>query len=598
MAGQTFYFSDGPYLQVMHGLHSALSGNEAFVKFIGQSRTGKSGVCEKLTQFMRHKDYRVIYFDYAVESPDMLRNRLAKELDIVDSFNFLRQLEDALAADSEKPLILIFDDAHLMSDISLIEIYRLASVQVQQRRMINLVLCGEPELERRLNSKKEFTALLHHVSHNFLLEPMDAETCSHFVAAFLIKIELPGLQLEPAAMNQFYKSCRGFPGPAYSLCQLLLSIRQHSTELSPITREQLQRAIRGADSELPVSSGHYREVSRRLIVWPIAAVIVIASLALLARELSPPESDPASGEALSDAVNASTEPATPSPFAVNEETDIETIEDNAVAAEPEDIDQPPAIEDPLVQSTPRAEQLEEQIPVSDSSLALVTAQQRGIPEDVIAEPEFEAMIAAANAPGVGGQPLLSVIDEAAVDATTGQLPTVTLTRPMLALDDEEISEPIAPSQPTPVELETEAETEVETIAVPVESSAPAIATVAEAAQQRVQSWLDAWQGQDLERYFDSYDTDFEPRYHRSKAAWRSNRERVIGNASRISLELSDFEVVSEDSETVEVHFWLAYRSPSYRDDTRKKLILRKLPATGQSEARLVILEEINLEVRV
>jgi hypothetical protein len=114
----------------------------------------------------------------------------------------------------------------------------------------------------------------------------------------------------------------------------------------------------------------------------------------------------------------------------------------------------------------------------------------------------------------------------------------------------------------------------------------------------VQGWLDAWEGQDLEKYFASYDDDFVPRYHRSKSAWLSNRERVIGNASQISLEMSDFVLISEDAESMEVHFWISYSSPSYRDDTHKKLVLKKLPASHQGVARLLIVEEINLEVRV
>jgi len=592
MARQTFYFSDGPYLQVMHGLHTALSGGEAFVKFIGQPRTGKSGVCEKLTQFMRHKGYRVIYFDYAIESPDMLRSLLAKELDIPDTYNFLRQLEDVLSAEPDKPLVLIFDDAHQLSDISLIEIYRLAGVQVQQKRMINLALCGEPELERRLSRKQEFTALLHHVSHNFLLEPMDSETTSHFLSAFLVKMELPGLQLEPAALNQFYKSCRGFPGPAYSLCELLLSIRQYGTDLGPISKEQLARAIRSADSELPVSSGQYRDVSRRLIQWPIAAVIVIASLALLARELSPGDSQPTIEEVADENSSPITPPTENSPFAVEATAMPETAENPAlVAAGVSEVQaaaptaEPQAVEEAVVEEVDNV--------VSDSSLALVTAEQRGIPQEVITEPEFEAMIAAAELPNASTQPLLSLADASTADSAAGHLPNITLTRPMLALDDEE-DEAIAEPSPEPAAAQPE---EALTL---LEAPAPAVAelSIAEAAQRAVQDWLDAWQGKNLARYFESYDADFEPRYHRSKAAWRSNRERVIGNATRISLELSDFEVVSEDSETIEVHFWLAYRSPSYRDDTHKKLILRKLPATAESLAALVILEEINLEVRV
>ena len=62
--------------------------------------------------------------------------------------------------------------------------------------------------------------------------------------------------------------------------------------------------------------------------------------------------------------------------------------------------------------------------------------------------------------------------------------------------------------------------------------------------------------------------------------------------------MSDFVLISEDAEIMEVHFWLAYSLPSYRYDTQKKLILKKLPASDRSGARLVILEEVNFEVRV
>ena len=117
------------------------------------------------------------------------------------------------------------------------------------------------------------------------------------------------------------------------------------------------------------------------------------------------------------------------------------------------------------------------------------------------------------------------------------------------------------------------------------------------AEEVVQAWVLAWQQRDLDNYFASYDEDFIPRYHRSKNAWHSNRQRVIGNAAKISLEVSDFAVVSEDADSIEVHFWLAYRSPTYGDDTRKKLVLRKLPSTDQQARKLLILEEINLEVQ-
>ncbi|PCI73486.1 MAG: hypothetical protein COB20_16195, partial [SAR86 cluster bacterium] len=433
----------------MQGLHAALSGSEAFVKFIGQPRTGKSGVCEKLTQFLRLKDYRVIYFDYPIESPDMLRSMLTNELDMPDSFNILRQLEDALAEQVEKPLVVIFDDAHLLSDITLIEIYRLASVQVEQKRVINIVLCGEPELERRLNSKQEFTSLLQHVSHNFLLEPMNAATTSHFLLAYLEKMELAGLQLEPAALNQFTKSSKGFPGPVYSLCQLVFASRQHSIEQTPITKEELLLAIRSADSEQPVSSSLLREGNRWMLFGPIAAVVVIASLALLVRQLNPPELRDEVEEVASLVVEGEQEPSTrsaaTSPFAVAEllvtDTDSQISTNRLSQVESVNASSQAAVTSLGLQVDELNEEQPvggEELPVSDSALALVTAQERGISNETITEPLFEQMASADNAVNSNGEPALSVIDESTSSSDLIALANVTLTRPMLALDDDEI----------------------------------------------------------------------------------------------------------------------------------------------------------------
>jgi MSHA biogenesis protein MshM len=607
---QTFYFSDGPYLQAMHGLHSALSGAEAFIKFIGQPRTGKSGVCEKLTQYMRLKDYRVLYFDYAIESPDMLRSRLATELDIPDTVNILRHLEDVLQKEAEKPLLLIFDDAHLLSDITLIEIYRLISVQVEQKRIINIVLCGEPLLERRLSNKQEFKTLLQHVSHNFLLEPMDSETSSHFLLDFLERMQLPGLQLEAAALNQFYKSCKGYPGPAYSLCQLLLSIRQHDQELLPVTKEELLRAIRSADGEQPVPSGQLRDVDRRLIAAPIVAVIIIASLALLMRQLSPPETPPQTEDNTSlssdDRGEQAATGAGPSPFVLDETTAEQVIVNahNEVAAGKVISEQAlenaaeyivasnvGAVANPVAEAPASSARAEQEI-VSDSNLSLVTAQQRGVSARAISTPQFEelALIESNNMVN-SGKTKAALAEDSAASFPVVNLANVTLTRPMFAIDDEDDEVAIDDAELAAVRISEPAAAD--------QSSAvrqDAISNSAKA-EEVVQAWVLAWQQRDLDNYFASYDEDFIPRYHRSKNAWHSNRQRVIGNAAKISLEVSDFAVVSEDADSIEVHFWLAYRSPTYGDDTRKKLVLRKLPSTDQQARKLLILEEINLEVQ-
>ena len=345
-----------------------------------------------------------------------------------------------------------------------------------------------------------------------------------------------------------------------------------------------------------------------MLFGPIAAVVVIASLALVVRQLNPPELHSEIEELASSSAIAT------SPFALDGGlvaiADSSTSTSNLAQVESVSSSRQVAVISPGLQDDERKAEVpvgEEELPVSDLTLALVTAQERGISNDATAEPLLEPM-----ASGSDPTPCTNV----------------TLTQPMLALDDDEIQimpELVADTVPevvpkrvqevvvqTPViepgllSSQNIAETvsEVESLEPVSIASSPIEPTVQKSAalvlgpQQVVQVWLEAWEGQDLEQCFASYDVDFVPRYHRNKSAWQSNRERVIGNASQISLETSDFVIISEDAEIMEVHFWLAYSSPSYRDDTHKKLILKKLPAGNGGGLRLVILEEINLEVRV
>ena len=105
------------------------------------------------------------------------------------------------------------------------------------------------------------------------------------------------------------------------------------------------------------------------------------------------------------------------------------------------------------------------------------------------------------------------------------------------------------------------------------------------------AWLQAWESQQLEHYFARYHGQFQPRYQESVAAWRQNRQRVIGGAEFIRVQMRDFSVIEESDSEVEVQFWLDYESGRYRDQTLKKLVL----VPGESGWQ--ILEEVNLELR-
>jgi len=610
---RSFYFSDGPYIQVLKALVEALTLPEAFVKLLGNPHTGKSVLCTKLTQYLRRKGVKVIYFGKAIESPGMLRAALAQEFDLPLSANFARILEDALQEQNQKRVILIFDDAHLLTNITLIEIYRLAEVQVNKERLLNVLLCGEPGLEKRLLSNSEFKSLLLNVSHKFKLEPMNEEELAQSFYRFVDMAGLPGLRLEPSAIGYFFKLCKGFPGSAANMCQLIVAARKKSAELHPISKTELVKIFSAANGEQALPTVGFRYTNSKMnTLISIAAVMLVVSVGLIYRLLNQPGDGlfPApvvqglvansvgtdllfqsaqEAEAIQTA-GSRTAAGTRNAVAISGVTALalQTDEFSAEVADSVRTGRPetepesnPAASGTIATviavgaSSVQGALSETTVTgASDSGLVLVTAKERGIDLASIAEPAIYGTLQAQTAENIGeraeqqsteestGESSLAVVDER-LDESEGNASSVS------GLEQEEVAGSNEPS------VETDASSNFDLGVL----------------QQFIAAWVDAWQAQSLESYFSAYHTEFKPRNQDSLSAWRSSRERIIGNTDWIELELSDFQYIGEEAGVIEVHFWLNYRSPTYQDDTQKKLLL------GREAGEWRILEEINLQVR-
>ena len=55
--------------------------------------------------------------------------------------------------------------------------------------------------------------------------------------------------------------------------------------------------------------------------------------------------------------------------------------------------------------------------------------------------------------------------------------------------------------------------------------------------------------------------------------------------------MTDFQLIGIEAGMLEVQFWLRYESPTYSDNTLKKLLMQ------QEDGEWRIMEEINLQVR-
>lgn len=636
-----FYYNGEPYLPTLQRIHHALKQSGALVELVGEAGAGKSSICDKLQQYLKRKQFRVITFRQPPESVEILHSLLARELDVAALEHSDAILSEALRS-LQQPLVLIFDDAQQLSDVIMLELMRLADVE---EHGLGVLLARQSSLSQSLQGQRSLPELEERITDWFHLQAMNAQQFHLFLRAYFDENGLFAVQVEPEAEAQLYRKCRGLPGPAVKLVGHLLGWCLANPAQELISRRQIDQIFQNHEGWQQSANLLASGDRQRNGLLPVAVVVVIASLAFLYQQLAEQDVEPVVSQAspfLASEPVAETESADSIGEAA---TDVVVAgaaqnSDAEAVAEPAEDAVLTAQQQALARELARQRELQElaQEQLSDSGLALVTAQERGIPAEQFALPEYEELLelagqdsqsgsnnaASAETVAVAVETSVETVEETAeeaikeaarvaeareenADQVTEQAQQRLAANLNEAVEETPAAETAAASEAEPeatVEstlastsagLESEPEAATPTESVPV-SESPADSAddsvPADLLRTVVLSWLQAWESQSLPAYFAHYHDNFEPRYQDDQLAWRRNRERIIGNAEFIQLQMSDFAVIESSQQQAEVHFWLRYQSGSYQDETLKKLVL------VQAESNWLIVEEVNLEVRV
>jgi Flp pilus assembly protein TadD len=91
----------------------------------------------------------------------------------------------------------------------------------------------------------------------------------------------------------------------------------------------------------------------------------------------------------------------------------------------------------------------------------------------------------------------------------------------------------------------------------------------------VNTWAQAWSSKNLDQYFASYGASFQPAKGQSRKEWENQRKDRISKPSKISVNLSNINVTSIDSNNAKVRFKQAYRADGKPIYTSKTLVMKK-----------------------
>lgn len=151
-----FLFGLAGHHEALNVLLVALDSGEGFVKIIGEVGTGKTLLCRRLLDVLA-EEYTTAYVPNPLLEPMEFYRAVAEELGIdsagaTDSHHALKHIARRLLelGSSGRQVVLCIDEAQAMSDRTLEALRLLSNLETAKRKLLHIVLFGQPELDDRL----------------------------------------------------------------------------------------------------------------------------------------------------------------------------------------------------------------------------------------------------------------------------------------------------------------------------------------------------------------------------------------------------------------------------------------------------------------
>ncbi len=293
MYKQYFGFSDTPfsiapdprYLYLSDRHREALAhliygvGDQGgFVLLTGEVGTGKTTICRSLLQQLPPKT-DVAYIVNPKQTINQLLISITTDFgiffdeddtskDLIDHLNryLLRSHAEGRNA------VLIIDEAQNLSVEVLEQLRLLTNLETNEKKLLQLVLLGQPELNDLL-ARKELRQLEQRVTARFHLKPLSKTEVAHYIEHRLSVAGSREQLFSPSAITKIYKASEGIPRLINKICdRCLLGI--YSLDQSQVSRKIVVSAVKELSSNTSLS------IKPRYTKWLAVALLVAVLVAI------------------------------------------------------------------------------------------------------------------------------------------------------------------------------------------------------------------------------------------------------------------------------------------------------------------------------
>lgn len=211
-----FIYSATAHQEALNTLVIALQGGEGFVKITGEVGTGKTLVCRRFLS-MLDGGTLAAYIPNPQMEPKALLASVAEELDARleagDAAHMIKRINKRLLelAAANRRVVLCIDEAQTMPPLTLESLRLLSNLETEKRKLIHIVLFGQPELDEMLaaNSARQ---LRQRIAFHYRMPPLERAELDRYLDHRLHVAGHRGESLfTPAARRALYRRSGGTP---------------------------------------------------------------------------------------------------------------------------------------------------------------------------------------------------------------------------------------------------------------------------------------------------------------------------------------------------------------------------------------------------
>jgi type II secretory pathway predicted ATPase ExeA len=171
---------------VLEAMLFAIENGEGILKVVGEVGSGKTMLCRMLEERLPDTT-EVVYLANPRLSPDEILYAIAFELKLpvrrdTSKLLVMQQLQNYLLKQhaADRKVLVIIEEAQGMPVDTLEEIRLFSNLETQVDKLMQIVLFGQPELDKNLSSKN-IRQLRERITHSFHLNPLTTKEVSEYV---------------------------------------------------------------------------------------------------------------------------------------------------------------------------------------------------------------------------------------------------------------------------------------------------------------------------------------------------------------------------------------------------------------------------------